>query len=305
MFSHWTGGVAVPTSARTSVTMNGPVTVTANFAAIAPPSATLAPSALTFSAVSGAASSSQTATLTNTGTALLSITGITVTGANPSDFSFTTNCGTTLNAAASCSIILTFTPSSVATFSANLSVADNASGAPQTVGLTGTGTHQPSFTLSADRAKPTASYGGTAESSITATALNGTFPGQIALTVSVLPEGATASFAPPSLAPGSSSANSELTIQIPNTLAKGQGQPSLWHLQIPSLAFLCLFYVPRKLRRKALTALVLTVVTAAAIGGITGCSGGFNVSNPRTINVTVTGTSGSLHQTTTVLVTVQ
>jgi hypothetical protein len=70
-------------------------------------------------------------------------------GTNPSDFALTTGanaCGATLAAGSSCSIYVTFTPASATSFSATLSVADSASGSPQTVSLTGTGTAATSST---------------------------------------------------------------------------------------------------------------------------------------------------------------
>ena len=46
----------------------------------------------------------------------------------------------TLAAGATCTISVTFTPGSVANFSATVSVADNATGSPQTATLSGSGT---------------------------------------------------------------------------------------------------------------------------------------------------------------------
>jgi hypothetical protein len=82
------------------------------------------------------------ATLTNTGTN--TVTGISpsIGGNNPDDFAITTGanpCGATLAAGASCSFYITFTPSVVSGFSANLSVADSAAGSPQSTLLLGTG----------------------------------------------------------------------------------------------------------------------------------------------------------------------
>jgi sugar lactone lactonase YvrE len=106
--------------------------------------ATLTPSPLAF----GGVASSQTsppmiATLANNSTTT-AITGITpsITGTNPTDFSIGTGtnaCGATLAASSSCNIYVTFTPASAASFSATLSVADNAANAPQTAALTGSG----------------------------------------------------------------------------------------------------------------------------------------------------------------------
>ena len=78
------------------------------------------------------------ATLTNTGSN--TVTGIvpTFAGGNPDDFALTAGanaCGATLAAGASCNFYVTFTPSGAAPFSAYLSVADSATGAPQTTCL--------------------------------------------------------------------------------------------------------------------------------------------------------------------------
>jgi len=78
-------------------------------------------------------------TLTNSGTASLSMTGITFTGADASSFSQTNTCGTSVAVGATCNITITFAPKSAGSLTANLSVADNAPGSPQTVGVSGTG----------------------------------------------------------------------------------------------------------------------------------------------------------------------
>jgi hypothetical protein len=55
------------------------------------------------------------------------------------DFGESDNCGSSLASAASCIINLTFTPPAVGTVTGTLSITDNASGSPQTVSLSGTG----------------------------------------------------------------------------------------------------------------------------------------------------------------------
>jgi N-acetylneuraminic acid mutarotase len=92
-------------------------------------------------------SAAATVTLSNTGTAALTGIVISLKGTNPSDFATTTGadaCGTSLAAGSSCDIYVTFTPAAAASYAATLSVADNASGSPQTAALTGTGTSPPS-----------------------------------------------------------------------------------------------------------------------------------------------------------------
>jgi len=85
----------------------------------------------------GLASPSQTATLTNTGTSLLTITGISIVGT--ADFSQTNNCPASLAAGLNCAITMTFTPHTLLPVLATLTVSDNAANNPQTVALSGTG----------------------------------------------------------------------------------------------------------------------------------------------------------------------
>jgi hypothetical protein len=87
----------------------------------------------------GTASAAQAVTLSNTGNAALTITSIAVMGANAGDFAQTNTCGSSVAAAANCTISVTFTPSASGARTASLSITDNASGSPQTVSLTGTG----------------------------------------------------------------------------------------------------------------------------------------------------------------------
>ncbi|PYQ95932.1 MAG: hypothetical protein DMF97_16155, partial [Acidobacteria bacterium] len=88
----------------------------------------------------GTASSPRPITLTNSGTASLTVSSVTVTGANAADFAQTNNCVGTLAAGASCAINVTFTPSVAAARSATIAISDNAAGSPHTVTLAGTGT---------------------------------------------------------------------------------------------------------------------------------------------------------------------
>ncbi len=101
---------------------------------------TLSPASLNFGNVNvGSSSAVQKFTLSNAGNATLTITGITVTGLDPGDFSQTNTCGSSLAVATSCTISVTFTPVAAGTRSGSVSVSDNASGSPQTASLTGSG----------------------------------------------------------------------------------------------------------------------------------------------------------------------
>lgn len=104
------------------------------------PSANLSVGSLTFPGQTlNTTSPSQSVTLTNTGNALLVISGIALAGTNPGDFQQSNSCGPNLAATASCSIGVTFTPVANGPRSATVSVTDNASGSPQSVALSGAG----------------------------------------------------------------------------------------------------------------------------------------------------------------------
>ena len=87
----------------------------------------------------GTSSASVTVKLTNEGTVPLSITQISITGVNATDFSQSNNCGAGIAAGATCSISVTFTPLATGVRTAAVSISDNGGASPQTVSLTGTG----------------------------------------------------------------------------------------------------------------------------------------------------------------------
>jgi hypothetical protein len=87
----------------------------------------------------GTTSSPQNVTLTNAGTGNLSITSIAVTGANAGDFGQTNTCGTSVAPGATCTIMVTFTPTTTGSRSGSITITDNASDSPQTISLTGMG----------------------------------------------------------------------------------------------------------------------------------------------------------------------
>jgi hypothetical protein len=78
-------------------------------------------------------------TLTNVGSTLLSITSISFAGTNPSDFSQTNTCGTSVVAGGSCTLTLTFHPTATGTRSASISITDNGGASPQSISLSGVG----------------------------------------------------------------------------------------------------------------------------------------------------------------------
>ncbi len=127
------GLTTFPNSAATSANM-------AEFFSTSGPAVSLSPASLSFGNQQvGSASAAQKVTLTNTGSAVLSLTTIAVTGTNSGDFAETNTCGSSVAAGANCSISVTFTPTTTGTRTGSLKITDNASNSPQMVSLTGTG----------------------------------------------------------------------------------------------------------------------------------------------------------------------
>jgi hypothetical protein len=92
---------------------------------------------LSFSAqVVNTTSASKAVTLKNTSSAAVTVNSITATG----NFAVLSNtCGSSINAGASCTVNVTFTPSIAGSLTGSLAVSDSAPDSPQTVALSGTG----------------------------------------------------------------------------------------------------------------------------------------------------------------------
>ena len=107
----------------------------------ATPSVNLSSTNINFGSVqTGITSGPQPVTLTNVGSGSLTIGAIAVSGGNAADFAQTNNCGATLTPNAACTINVTLTPTTAGTRSSTVSISDNASGSPNTITLSGTGT---------------------------------------------------------------------------------------------------------------------------------------------------------------------
>ncbi|MEV8540202.1 carbohydrate-binding protein [Streptomyces sp. NPDC051572] len=116
------------------------------------PSATLTatPGSLTFADQTvNTTSAAQTVTVTNSGTATASLTGIAAGG----DFAQTDTCGNSLAAGANCTVSVTFTPTASGTRTGTLTLTGNQSNSPTTVALSGTGTEAANTNLAVG--KPT------------------------------------------------------------------------------------------------------------------------------------------------------
>lgn len=164
----------------------------------------------------GTSSGAQAVTLSNSGSATLSITSIAISGADSGDFSQTNNCGTSVAAGAKCIINVTFKPSATGSRSASLVLTDNnneSSGSTQTLALAGTGTAPVASLSPATLAAFAGQQVGTKSSPQTVTLSNtGTAP----LTISGVTLGGTdsADFTETNTCSASLAAGSECTISV-------------------------------------------------------------------------------------------
>ena len=164
------------------------------------------------------------------------------------------------------------------------------------------------FTVSGSPGSQTVIPGAAATFTITVQASSGTFGNAVTLSSTGLPQGATATFSPTSVTPGSGSQTSTLTVQTPALSANRiPGEGVNWPMATPTLALLLLlpFSRWRKVWAGKLLLLLAFVASLGAAVALSGCNGGFGINQPTTYSLTVTGTSGADTHSTTVQLTVQ
>ena len=182
-------------------------------------------------------SAAQLVTLTNTGSAPLTITNIAVSGASSLAFVFPNPCGSSLAAGANCTITGNFMPTTAGPMTATLTITDNANGSPQIVSLNGAGVYPVTVAVT-----PSATNVTTAQTFTVTVAVGGangdpTPTGSITLTsgtynlgTAVLASGsATINIPPGALAAGTDSIQAVYTPDNASALlyASGTGQNSV------------------------------------------------------------------------------
>jgi Abnormal spindle-like microcephaly-assoc'd, ASPM-SPD-2-Hydin len=141
-FTPTLGGTRTGTLSIADYGPGSPHTVTLTGTGVAPPpTATALPSTLTFASTAiGSTTAAQLVTVKNTGIGTLTLTSETITGTNATSFlKASTTCGASLAAGASCTVSVEFKPVAMGALTASLAIADNATGSPQLVTLSGTG----------------------------------------------------------------------------------------------------------------------------------------------------------------------
>ncbi|MBI3485004.1 MAG: choice-of-anchor D domain-containing protein [Acidobacteria bacterium] len=137
---HYTGLLSI-----THDSYSSPLVLGLSGTGFVPPVVSLSPTSLDFgNQIVATSSAAKTVTLTNTGGTVLNISSLTISG----DYSKTDNCGASVTAAGSCTINVTFTPSTTGTRSGAVTITDDAAGSPHIISLTGNGVTPPGVSLS-------------------------------------------------------------------------------------------------------------------------------------------------------------
>jgi hypothetical protein len=138
VFSSWTGNVANANNASTTVTMNAPQSVTANFVVA---SVTVSPNSIAFGNVIVGRPAKKVVTVENNTpqTIRMGPITLTVTLGDSSQFRLDHVCPATLKAGKSCVIGVSFIPDAIGSAAATLNIVTSASGSPIEVPITGAG----------------------------------------------------------------------------------------------------------------------------------------------------------------------
>ncbi|HKT52386.1 MAG TPA: choice-of-anchor D domain-containing protein [Candidatus Angelobacter sp.] len=202
-------GTVSATLAIGSDAANGPVSVSISGTGVQPAIVSVTPSSVNFGTQAvGTQSPVQIITVTNAGGLTLHVASLTING--DSDFSVVgNNCvGIAVAPGVGCFIQVAFAPRSAGSGLATLLINSDAGNNPFGLSFTGTGVD---YAVSVP-ASLTVRSGNRVQTSLTVSAVGGSFSNSVSLSCSGLPSGATCSFSPASVVPGAGSASSSLSI---------------------------------------------------------------------------------------------
>lgn len=238
--------------------------------------------------LSGLKGPAQAFTISNTSASPLNIGTVALGGPDAADFAIE-NSGTcpvagTLPGGATCTVVLSFAPLSVGSRSATLSITDNALDSPQTVALTGTGTD---FSLGAATGGSTSAIvtaGQPTSYSLQINSISG-FAGQVSLTCTGAPAGATCSVSPSQVNVAGAAAAFSVSVTTAAAVAAQTVTPpfsskphylAAWTLFVLALIGLLYLAKPRTLRLQPF-------LSATVLGGalfVISCGGKGNAPPP-------------------------
>ena len=168
------------------------------------------------------------------------------------------------------------------------------------------------YTVTAPQTPFPIAEGGSVQITITVPPLGGSYTSVVTLVASGLPPRAIATFNPPTVTPGAEGEQTIMTIQLEPTAAQRTATlPAVPRPPVGPLTGILVLLVAASFHKRRMPrlarALALAAIVSAAAFTLAACNGGFaGASTPAgQYVVTVTGTSGSLHPSTTVTVVVQ
>ncbi|MGA7514405.1 MAG: Ig-like domain repeat protein [Candidatus Sulfotelmatobacter sp.] len=170
-----------------------------------------------------------------------------------------------------------------------------------------------SYTVTAPPAPLSVAQGGSVQVNVTVPPVGGAFNNPVTMSATGLPSGATASFNPLTVTPGTAGAHTVMTIQLAPLAAAvvPEVDPPYRPWPLPSFALalaLCGFGLRRKRVPVTLRRTLLLAPLALSLLAMFGCGGGWrgpSTTPPGSFVVTITGTSGTLTASTAVTVVVQ
>jgi hypothetical protein len=306
-------GGSYPVTCAGAVDGNYSINYVAGNLTVTGPGLSLSSSSLTFAAqTSGSTSTAQSVSVSNTGNANLTFTGISTSGPFAVASSGTTcSSSTPLAANTSCTVAVTFSPTTGGALSGSISLADNVVGGPQTIALSGTGEDFSFGAASGSSTTSTVGPGGTATYTLS-DGSEGGLTGSVTFTVSGVPSEAACTVSP-NPAPVGTSATMTCTTTAPSvgfprprTLPPIPPPSAIWKVLLLLALLLAATawaagwtrlaaWRPRTAMLSLAAGLLLLLVMAGCGGG--GGGGGGAPSNPGTpagtYTLTVTGTVGT------------
>jgi hypothetical protein len=250
----------------------------------------ITPSSLAFGPLAVGSSSNLSLTLNNTGSAPITAISLTISG----DYAITTPCGvTSLAAGASCSVTVTFTPSTTGADNSSLTVTSSDPTSPVSVPLTGSGISSGTFTLTVgggSSAAASVASGSPANYTLTVTPVNG-FSGTVVFNCTPVnaAQYASCSLLPSSVTLSGAAQNAVATLNTVTesasnakpTVHGGSGPMSFLCLLFPTLIFTWKASRSRRNVWRRVGPVAWAVVSAIALLSSSGCGGNSSATSLR------------------------
>ena len=194
-------------------------------------------------------------------------------------------------------------------------MSDSAANSPQTENLTGNGSD---FIVASSSGSDKITAGSAATYNLTVSPVGGSFANTVELSCSGLPAQTSCSLSPNAVTPGGSTATSTLSITTTASVAQAESTRTarsapiyaVW-VQLQAAGLLGVLFATPKRRTKKTRAIVLRLLLSGALVFMIGCGGTGILPTPQTgttpgtYTITIAGTSGSLHHSIPLTLTIQ